>query len=248
MAAEVGRVVCVASSREKKYQSLPEIGHISGDWSYAHLTSNNTIYGTQWQQFPTSEVPLVCDMSSDIFSREIDFSAFDMIYACAQKNLGIAGVSLVIIKKEFLRNQQIFPADMLNYQKHIEAKNLLNTPPVFAIYMCYEMLQWIELQGGVKKLEELNRRKAEILYSEIDRNSLFTGIAVKESRSIMNATFRLNNLDLEPLFNQLCAQENICGVEGHRRLGGYRVSMYNAVRYSSVEKLVGIMQLLEKQA
>jgi len=242
-----GEVLELASSKEANYNYIPKGYSIPEDIDYLHLTTNNTIFGTQLKDIPATGVPLVADMSSDIFSRAFDYSKFDLFYAGAQKNMGPSGATLVIIKEAlFGKVSRIIPS-MLSYQIHAEAESMFNTPPVFAVYTSMLNMRWVKSQGGVEKLGEKNKLKATLLYGEIDRNSKFTGFAAVEDRSEMNATFNLvNPEDAEP-FDALCKSSGINGLKGHRSVGGYRASMYNALTIESIEILVDCMQTLEQK-
>ena len=241
-----GETVIVGSSKEDNYTYVPKGYEIPTDVDYFHCTSNNTIFGTQMKEFPTTNVPVVCDMSSDIFSRVLDFSKFDIIYAGAQKNMGPAGTTLVVVKEEILgKNGRNIPS-MLDYAKHIKADSMYNTPPVFSVYASLLTLQWIKAKGGVAAVEKLNNAKAALLYGEIDRNPLFKGTAALEDRSNMNVTFLLNNPDHTETFDKMWKEAGISGLPGHRSVGGYRASIYNAMPIESVQVLVDVMQALEK--
>tara|TARA_R110002049_G_scaffold76883_5_gene197152 strand:+ start:3216 stop:4286 length:1071 start_codon:yes stop_codon:yes gene_type:complete len=242
-----GEVVEVGSSKEKGFNFIPKGYTIPADADYFHCTSNNTVAGTQMKDFPETDVPFVCDMSSDIFSRQLDFEKFDLIYAGAQKNMGPAGATLVIIKEEILGKVERHIPSMLNYQIHIDKDSMFNTPSVFAVYVSMLTLQWLKDLGGIKFIEEVNNKKAALLYAEIDRNSLFEGIVAKEDRSIMNATFTLKDNSLTETFDKLWKEAGINGLNGHRSVGGYRASMYNALPLYSVQVLVDVMQELERK-
>ncbi len=241
-----GETVIVGSSKEDNYTYVPKGYEIPSDADYFHCTSNNTIFGTQMKEFPTTTVPVVCDMSSDIFSRVLDFSKFDIIYAGAQKNMGPAGTTLVVIKESILgKNGRVIPS-MLDYAKHIKAESMYNTPPVFPVYASLLTMKWIKEKGGVTAVEKLNDAKAALLYGEIDRNPLFKGAAVVEDRSTMNATFLLTNPEHTETFDKMWKAAGISGLPGHRSVGGYRASIYNAMPIESVQVLVDVMQALEK--
>ncbi|MEY2869951.1 MAG: hypothetical protein RIR01_2454 [Bacteroidota bacterium] len=241
-----GETIIVASSKEDNYTYVPKGYEIPADADYFHCTSNNTIFGTQMKEFPKTDVPMVCDMSSDIFSRVLDFSQFDIIYAGAQKNMGPAGTTLVVIKEEIIgKNGRNIPS-MLDYAKHVKADSMYNTPPVFPVYASLLTLRWIKEQGGIAAVEKLNNAKAELLYNEIDRNPLFKGAAVKEDRSNMNVTFLLTNPEHAETFDKMWKAAGISGLPGHRSVGGYRASIYNAMPIESVQVLVDVMQALEK--
>ncbi|WP_432670397.1 3-phosphoserine/phosphohydroxythreonine transaminase [Flavobacterium sp. SM2513] len=241
-----GTVAIVGSSKNKNYNYIPKDYAIPEDATYFHCTSNNTIYGTQIHDFPETKVPVICDMSSDIFSRKLDFTTFDLIYAGAQKNTGPAGVTLVVVKKEILGKSGRNIPNILDYQKHIAAKSMYNTPPVFAIYTSLLNLQWLKNKGGILAIEALNKEKAALLYAEIDRNPLFKGTANNADRSLMNVTFVLNDAGQTEKFAEICEDKGISGIVGHRSVGGYRASLYNALPKESVQALVNAMQELEK--
>jgi phosphoserine aminotransferase len=241
-----GETVVVASSKEENYNHIPKGYSIPADADYFHCTSNNTIFGTQIKEFPSVDMPLVCDMSSDIFSRVLDFSKFDIIYAGAQKNMGPAGTTLVVIKEAILGKSGRTIPSILDYEKHIKAESMYNTPPVFPVYASLLTLQWLKKLGGIAAVEKLNNAKAALLYTEIDRNHLFKGAAAVEDRSTMNATFLLNNDTHTEIFDEMWKAAGISGIPGHRSVGGYRASMYNALPIESVQVLVDVMQALEK--
>ena len=244
----LGKVDVMASSKDKNYNYIPKDYEIPKDVDYFHCTSNNTIFGTQMKHFPKVDAPVVCDMSSDIFSRDIDFSYFDVIYAGAQKNMGPAGATLVAVKKSCLGKVDRKIPSMLDYQVHAAKDSMFNTPPVFSVYVSMLTLEWLKAQGGVKAIEKQNKAKADAMYAEIDRNPLFTGFAAKEDRSMMNATFNLTDESLKDKFNNLLVEAGVNGLNGHRSVGGYRASMYNALPLESVHVVVKAMQELEKQA
>ncbi|MGO4816827.1 3-phosphoserine/phosphohydroxythreonine transaminase [Flavobacterium sp. W22_SRS_FP1] len=241
-----GETVVVASSKEQNYNHIPKGYTVPADADYFHCTSNNTIFGTQMKEFPSLDMPIVCDMSSDIFSRVLDFSKFDIIYAGAQKNMGPAGTTLVIVKEEVLGKSGRTIPGILDYEKHIKAESMYNTPAVFPVYASLLTLQWLKKLGGVAAVEKLNNAKAELLYTEIDRNPLFKGAAAVEDRSTMNATFLLNDSAHTETFDAMWKAAGISGIPGHRSVGGYRASMYNALPIESVQVLVDVMQALEK--
>jgi phosphoserine aminotransferase len=241
-----GEVIEVGSSKDKGYNYIPKGFEIPEDVDYFHCTSNNTIVGTQMKSFPETNVSLVCDMSSDIFSRQLNFEKFDLIYAGAQKNMGPAGTTLVIVKEEILGKVSRQIPTMLDYQVHINKESMANTPSVFAVYVSMLNLQWLKDIGGIKFIEEVNNKKAALLYAEIDRNPLFKGIVAKEDRSTMNATFILTDASLTEKFDALWIAAGINGLNGHRSVGGYRASMYNALPLYSVQVLVDVMQELER--
>lgn len=238
----------VASSKEANYNYIPKGYDIPEDYDYFHCTSNNTIFGTQIKEFPDSPIPMVCDMSSDIFSRTLDFSKFDLIYAGAQKNMGPAGTTLVVIKEDILGKVSRKIPSIMDYKVHIEKSSMFNTPPVFAVYVSMLTLEWLKSLGGIGAIEKENEKKAQLIYSEIDLNPLFKGFAVKEDRSIMNATFTLTNENLKETFEAMVKEAGISGINGHRSVGGYRASMYNALPLESVGVLVDVMSELERKA
>lgn len=242
-----GEVEVVASSKADGFTYIPSAFSVPEDLKYLHLTSNNTIYGTQYQEWPEARVPLIGDMSSDIFSRPIDLSNFGLIYAGAQKNLGPAGTTMVIIRKDILENTPRPLPTMLSYQTHIKKKSAFNTPPVFPIYVSMLNLRWIKAQGGLEEMARRNRRKASLVYEAIDTFDIFTGVAAKADRSLMNATFFLKEASLDQEFLNRCTAANISTIKGHRSLGGFRASMYNALPYESVEVLVDVMNKFGKE-
>jgi phosphoserine aminotransferase len=237
-----GPVKVVADTADKKHTYINKQLDIPNNATYLHITTNNTVEGTQWHQYPQTNALLVGDMSSDIFCRPTHFKQFDLIYAGAQKNMGAAGVTMVVVKKEILGkiNRKI-PA-ILNYQKHIEAGSLLNTPPVFSIYVSLLTLRWIEAEGGLEEMGKRNQAKADLLYHTIDSLPAFHCPIAKEDRSIMNAVFFLTNPALEEPFLALCKSEGMIGVKGYRTVGGVRVSMYNALPLSSVQAFCDLMK------
>jgi phosphoserine aminotransferase len=240
-AKHYGAINELASSADKNFNYIPKDYTIGSDNDYFHYTSNNTIFGTQMQNFPDSPVPMICDMSSDIFSRKIDFSAFSLIYAGAQKNMGPAGTTLVVVKKEILNQVSRHIPTMLDYNTHINKGSMFNTPSVFAVYGCLQTLKWIDGQG-LEEIENYNNLKADLIYSEIDQNDMFEGTTAVEDRSIMNATFVLKEERLNDAFLNACNEANISGLKGHRSVGGFRASMYNAMRIESVKVLVDVMR------
>jgi len=244
-----GEVVEVASSKDHNFNYIPKGYTIPSEIDYFHCTSNNTIFGTQMQQFPETSAPLVCDMSSDIFSRVLDFEKFDLIYAGAQKNMGPAGTTLVVVKEDILGKVSRAIPSMLDYSVHISKDSMFNTPAVFPVYVSMLTLEWLKEKGGVSEMEKINNQKASLIYSEIDRNALFKGfVTQKEDRSKMNATFNLVDESLTTKFDTLWKDAGINGLSGHRSVGGYRASMYNALPLASVQVLVDVMQTLEKKA
>jgi phosphoserine aminotransferase len=243
-----GEVLEVASSKDQNFNYIPKGYTVPKDVDYFHCTSNNTIFGTQMKSFPDVDVPLVCDMSSDIFSRQLDFSKFDLIYAGAQKNMGPAGTTLIIVKEDILGKVNREIPSMMDYTVHIGKSSMFNTPAVFPVYVSMLTLRWLKNLGGIDKIQEQNEKKAKLIYSEIDINPLFKGFAEKEDRSTMNATFSLVNGDLTETFNAMLAEAGINGLNGHRSVGGYRASMYNAMAKDSVSTLVEVMSDLERKA
>jgi len=244
-----GEVNVVASSKDKNYSYIPKIFTVAPDSDYFHITTNNTIFGTQLHTIPQVDVPLAADMSSDIFSRPIDVSKYDVIYAGAQKNLAPAGVTLVIVRKEALGKVNRPIPSMLNYQIHIDNDSMYNTPPVLPVFSALQTLQWYKEQGGIPVMQQKNIEKAAILYDEIDRNKLFKGTAVAEDRSVMNVCFVMNDeyVELESAFNKFATANGMIGIKGHRSVGGFRASIYNAMPKSSVEALVETMKAFERQ-
>jgi phosphoserine aminotransferase len=240
----LGNVEVIASSKDKDYSYIPKDYTIDSNADYFHCTSNNTIRGTQMKSFPKTDIPLVCDMSSDIFSRVLDFSQFDLIYAGAQKNMGPAGTTLVVVKTSILGKTGRSIPSMLDYQIHIDKDSMFNTPAVFPVYVSMLTLQWLKDLGGIKAIEKINNAKAELLYNEVDSNPLFKGTAAKEDRSYMNATFLLTDDSKKEEFERKIADAGINGLNGHRSVGGYRASMYNALPLESVQVLVDIMKSL----
>ncbi|WP_296384802.1 3-phosphoserine/phosphohydroxythreonine transaminase [Winogradskyella sp.] len=238
----------VGSSKAANYNYIPKGYDIPEDYDYFHCTSNNTIFGTQMKSFPKSPIPMVCDMSSDIFSRQLDFTQFDLIYAGAQKNMGPAGTTLVVIKEGILGKVSRKIPSMMDYKVHIGKGSMFNTPPVFPVYVSMLTLQWLKDLGGIKAIEEENDKKSRLIYSEIDLNPLFKGYSVKEDRSMMNATFTLENENLKETFEAMVKEAGINGLNGHRSVGGYRASMYNALTLDSVKALVEVMSELESKA
>ena len=242
-----GETVVVASSKSENYNHIPKDYTIPADADYFHCTSNNTIFGTQMKSFPEVNIPLVCDMSSDIFSRVLDFSKFDLIYAGAQKNMGPAGSTLIVIKEEILGKTGRQIPSILNYENHIKAESMYNTPAVFPVYASLLTLQWLKKLGGIAAIEKINEAKANLLYNEIDRNPLFKGTAAKEDRSNMNVTFLLKDEAHQEKFDSTWKAAGISGLAGHRSVGGYRASMYNALPLESVQVLVDVMKELENK-
>jgi phosphoserine aminotransferase len=242
-----GKVEVVCTGKESNYTVIPKDFAVPNDSKYFHITTNNTIYGSQWQKIPKTSIPLVGDMSSDIFSRVIDFNSFDLIYAGAQKNMGPAGVNLLVVNPAILGKIKRAIPTIMDYRNHIKEGSMLNTPPVFAVYVCMLTLRWLKSLGGVAAVEKLNDAKAALLYQEIDNNPLFTGTVTKEDRSKMNVCFVMSDPALEESFLSFTKQKNIVGIKGHRLVGGFRASLYNALPISSVEVLVQAMKEFASQ-
>ena len=239
-----GNVDVVCSSKAENYNWLPKAWDVKPGTAYLHLTTNNTIYGTQWQDmelFYSKNVPLVADMSSDILSRQMAFNKFDIIYAGAQKNIGAAGVNVVIVNKNILGKVDRAIPSMMDYRNHIEHGSMLNTPPVFAVYVCMLTLRWLKNNGGIAAIEKINNKKAKLIYETIDNNPIYKGTVAKEDRSKMNACFVMEP-ELEKEFTAVAEKENFVGFKGHRTTGGFRISMYNALPYESVVVLTDIMK------
>lgn len=238
-----GRIEVVASSKEQNYTYIPKKYKVPADARYFHITSNNTIFGTQLHKFPKSAVPLVCDMSSDFLSRPFNPEAFGLIYAGAQKNLGPAGTTVVIVREDMLGRVRRHLPSMADYRTFIKENSLYNTPPVFPIYVSMLTLRWIKKSGGLKAMHRRAKARAAVLYNEVDRNPLFRGTTALEDRSTMNACFVMEEkyAALESQFMNLCKENGIVGLKGHRSVGGFRASMYNAMPKSSVEVLAGLM-------
>ena len=243
----IGNTKVIASSEDKNFNYIPKGYEIPTDADYLHITSNNTIFGTQMKSFPKTSIPLVCDMSSDIFSRKVNANDFTLIYAGAQKNMGPAGSTMVMVKKDALGKTGRKMLSMLDYQVHIKGGSMYNTPPVFPIYVTLLTLKWLKQNGGIAWIEKINRQKADCLYNEIDRNSLFVGTTAIEDRSHMNACFLTTKPELEVEFDKMWNDANISGIRGHRDVGGYRASMYNALPLESVQVLVDVMKEFENK-
>ncbi|AZB22407.1 3-phosphoserine/phosphohydroxythreonine transaminase [Kaistella haifensis] len=241
-AKKFGSVDVVGSSKEDNYSYVPKDYTVGSDYDYFHCTSNNTIYGTQMKSFPKVDTLMVCDMSSDIFSRELDFSQFDLIYAGAQKNMGPAGVTLVVVKKEILGKTGRDIPSILDYSQHIAKESMYNTPPVFPVYASLLTLQHLENNGGIAAAEARNEAKAKLLYEEIDRNPHFETFCKKQDRSLMNVSFRLLDESKKEAFDNAWKAAGISGLNGHRSIGGYRASLYNALPIESVQVLVDVMK------
>ena len=236
-----------ACSKDKNYTYIPKGFEIPADLDYLHITTNNTIYGTEIKEDMDCPCPLIADMSSDIMSRPVDVSKYDLIYGGAQKNVGPAGVIFAIIRKSSLGRVTRHIPTMLNYQTHIDKLSMFNTPPVFAIYVMNETLKWLKGIGGVEAIQKINQKKAKLLYDEIDRNSLFVGTAAKEDRSLMNVCFVMapGKEDLQDEFFAFAKEQGMVGIKGHRSVGGYRASLYNACSVEDVQALVDCMKEFE---
>ncbi len=243
-AKKFGTVDVLGSSKESNYSYIPKDYNADSSYDYFHCTSNNTIYGTQMKEFPKVDTLMVCDMSSDIFSRVVDYSQFDLVYAGAQKNMGPAGVTLVVVKKSILGQTGRDIPSILDYEQHISKESMYNTPPVFPVYATLLTLQHLEKNGGIAAAEERNNAKAALLYEEIDRNPLFETFCVEEDRSVMNVSFKLLDESKKEAFDSAWKAAGISGLNGHRSLGGYRASMYNALPLESVQVLVDVMKSL----
>jgi phosphoserine aminotransferase len=237
-----GEAVVVASSEDRNFSYIPKGFTVPADVDYFHLTSNNTIFGTQYKQFPKSPVPMVCDMSSDIFSRPVNVSDFAMIYAGAQKNMGPAGATMYLFDPATLGKTGRTLSPMLDLANHAAKDSMYNTPPVFPIYVIMLTLEWLKGIGGIPEMAKRNAAKAELLYSTVDRLPVFQGTTAQEDRSAMNATFVLKDIALEPAFDAMWKEAGISGIRGHRSVGGYRASMYNALPIASVEALTEVME------
>ncbi len=246
-AAMFGNVVVAASSADKNHTYIPKNLSIPNNASYLHITTNNTVEGTQWHAYPDVSIPLIGDMSSDIFSRPTNFKQFSLIYAGAQKNMGAAGVNLMVVKKDILGKIKRKIPTIMNYQKHIEAGSLMNTPPVFAVYVSMLTLQWIEAEGGLVEMGRRAKERANLLYSTIDRLPFYKTTVTKEDRSEMNAVFFIEDENLQNLFLEECKKAGFIGVKGYRTVGGIRVSMYNALPLSSVQAMTDLMQSFAQQ-
>lgn len=241
-ASVFGNANMVTSTKDNGYTYIDKNFTVPTNSKYLHITSNNTVEGTQWFSFPNTTVPLVVDMSSDIFSRTLNYNQFSLIYAGAQKNMGAAGVTLVILKKDILGKVSRKISPILDYKTHIEAASLLNTPPVFAIYVALLTLRWIKQQGGLPEMEKRSLQKSDLLYNTIDSLPLFNCPIRKEDRSRMNAVFFIENENLQNNFLNQCTTHGMIGVKGYRTVGGIRVSMYNALAYESVVAFTNLMK------
>lgn len=247
-AKRFGNVHVAASSEDESFTYIPTSATYSDAPAYVHFTSNNTIFGTEWQSEPEPPqgVPLLCDASSDIFSRPIDVSKYGMIYAGAQKNLGPSGLTLVIVRKDLVERGAKDLPTMLQYRTHAEKDSCYNTPPAFGIYVVGEVLKWLKAQGGLAAMAERNRAKAGLLYDYLDQSKMFRATARPDSRSLMNVTFRASSEELEAKFVAEAASEKLAGLKGHRSVGGMRASIYNAFPAEGVKKLVAFMDEFEK--
>ena len=243
-----GEVVEVASSKDANYTFIPKGWSVPADVDYLHITTNNTIYGTEMRQDLDVAVPLVADMSSDIMSRPVDVAKYDCIYAGAQKNMSMAGVTVVILKNDKLGKAPRELPTMMNYLTHVEKGSMFNTPPVVPIYSLLETMRWVKKQGGVEAMDKLAKQRAEIVYGEIDRNKLFRGTVAEEDRSLMNICFVMNDeyKELEKPFFDFATERGMVGIKGHRSVGGFRASLYNACTQEDVDALVAAMQEFEK--
>ncbi len=243
-----GRAETVCSSRDNAYRHIPKDFAVPQDCSYLHITTNNTVYGTQWQKMPATGNPIVADMSSDIFSRVLDFKKFGLIYAGAQKNMGAAGVNLVVVNKNLLGKVKRKIPSILDYRLHIEAGSMLNTPPVFAVYVSLLTLRWIKASGGIAAMEKNNKVKAKLLYGALDHSKAFEPTVEKADRSRVNICFTIKEREDEELFAKFAHSRGIIGIAGHRTTGGFRASLYNALPIESVEALVQVLKDWESGA
>ena len=237
-----GNVDVLGSSKDKNYTYIPKGYSIDPTNKYCHFTSNNTIEGTQMHEWPATDIPMVCDMSSDILSRQMDFNRFSLIYAGAQKNMGAAGVNMVIVKKDILGKVSRPLPVMMDYRQHIANGSLLNTPPVFAVYVCMLTLRWLKNLGGISAIEPINEQKAKLMYDALEALPVFVPTVAKEDRSLMNVVWIIEDKKLEEEFLAICKKEGMVGIKGHRSVGGFRASLYNALPLSSVEALVQLMK------
>ena len=245
----IGEAYAIACSKDRNYSYIPKGFEIPADLDYLHITTNNTIYGTEIKTDIDCPCPLIADMSSDIMSRPVDVSKYDLIYGGAQKNVGPAGVIFAIIRKDALGRVSRYIPTMLDYRTHIDKESMFNTPPVFSIFMMNETLKWLKSIGGVEAIHEINRKKAELLYGEIDRNSLFVGTAAPEDRSLMNVCFVMapGKEELQDEFMAFAKERKMVGIKGHRSVGGFRASTYNAVTLEDVQALIACMKEFEAQ-
>ena len=244
----IGEAYAIACSKDRNYSYIPKGFEIPADLDYLHITTNNTIYGTEIKTDIDCPCPLIADMSSDIMSRPVDVSKYDLIYGGAQKNVGPAGVIFAIIRKDALGRVSRYIPTMLDYRTHIDKESMFNTPPVFSIFMMNETLKWLKSIGGVEAIHEINRKKAELLYGEIDRNSLFVGTAAPEDRSLMNVCFVMapGKEELQDEFMAFAKERKMVGIKGHRSVGGFRASLYNACPIKDVQALVDCMKEFEE--
>jgi phosphoserine aminotransferase len=240
-----GNAIEVSSSKDRNHTYIPKQFDVPSNAAYLHFTTNNTVEGTQWHTLPETNIPLVADMSSDIFSRPFPYNKFGLIYAGAQKNMGAAGVNLVVIRKDVLGKISRAIPTIMDYRVHIENDSLLNTPPVFAVYVSLLTLQWIQKEGGLREMEMRAHERANLLYSYLDESKLFKPKVDKEDRSLMNAVFTIDDPNTEEKFLQTCKENGMIGVKGHRSVGGLRISMYNALPISSVQALIDMMKAFE---
>ena len=245
-AQKIGKTEIVASSKDKNFSYIPHLFNIDTEADYLHITTNNTIYGTQIHHNIKSPIPIVADMSSDILSKRINVNDFDLIYAGAQKNIGPAGLTIVILKNNILGTVNRTLPSMLDYSNYVKNQSMYNTPPTFAIFAALQTLKWLKINGGIDFIEKQNQIKAQILYDEIERNTLFKSDVAKENRSLMNVTFNLLDTNLENKFLSLCDKNNISGIKGHRAIGGFRASIYNAMPLESIKTLIETMQNFEQ--
>lgn len=246
-AALFGKVITVASSKDKNYTYIPKRYTLPADAAYFHYTTNNTIEGTQMHEIPDTQLPLVADMSSDILSQSINYNRFALVYAGAQKNIGAAGVNMVIVQKDILgKISRKLPA-MMNYVNHIENGSMLNTPPVFAVYVCMLTLRWLQQQGGVAAIEQKNKEKAALLYNTLDALPLFHPKVAVEDRSWMNVVWTMSDPTIENLFATACKEAGMVGIKGHRSVGGFRASLYNALTIESVVALTDLMKFFAQK-
>jgi phosphoserine aminotransferase len=241
-----GNVEIACCSKDGNYNYIPKDFAVPNDAKYFYLTTNNTIYGTQWQKIPGVSVPLVADMCSDVLSRKVDFNSYALIHASAQKNIGPAGVNIVVVNKNILGKIKRQIPTIMDYRVHIREESMINTPPVFAVYVCMLTLQWLKGLGGLDEIEQRNKEKSDLLYSTLDNSSIFKPTAVKEDRSRMNVCFVMDDLELEKRFLEFAKSQNIYGLKGHRSVGGFRASLYNALPLASVEYLVDVMNEFER--
>lgn len=240
-----GRVDVLASSKDRNYSYIPRHIEVYKDLDYVHYTSNNTIYGTQWQDVPQADCPIVCDMSSDIYSRVYDCDKIDLIYAGAQKNIGPAGLSVVLVRDAILGKSSRSIPSMMDYAEHVDKGSLYHTANVFGIYTCLLNLRWLSNLGGVGAIERVNNQKAATLYQAIDELDYVVGIADVEYRSKMNVTFDFKEEQMKKVFDTLCREANIMNIKGHRVAGGYRASLYNALKQESVDALVAVLHAMK---